>query len=157
MKYEEMNFTKIRDNSRGYRAMYDGKGQPVGSGKEVDHDFFEDAIEVENRLANVWDDLYSGDTPLYRAADGQLYKVCRRYDGAVVIWIRAGLLPDRAERLREFRRGKGSLRELEEKTGIPAQNISRWENGVRDIENVSGKVLLRLADALDVTIEELVG
>ena len=84
MTYEEMGFTLFRDNSRGYRAMY-RDGRPVGSGKEIDHDFFEDAIEVENRLANVWDDLYSGDTPLYRAADGQLYKVCSRYDGAVVI------------------------------------------------------------------------
>ena len=155
MTYEEMGFTLFRDNSRGYRAMY-RDGRPVGSGKEIDHALFDDDIEEENRLMGIVDDLFGGDTPLYRAADGLLYKVCSRYEGGVRIWIRAGLLPDRAERLREFRKGKGPLRELEEKTGIKSQNISKFENGDRDIVSASGKVLLKLADALGVTVEELI-
>lgn len=155
MTYDEMNFTKFRDNSYGYRAMFDGYS-PVGYGKEVDENVFVDSVNMENAVNDAMDDLYDGDAPLYRAADGLLYKVCTRRCGAIKVWIRAALLPDRAQRFREFREGKGPLRELEEKTGVKAQNISKFENGGRDPAKASGEVLLKLAEALGVTIEEIV-
>ena len=155
MNYEEMGFVKVRGDSYGYRAMFDGY-KPVGYGKDVDSGAFFDEIDEENAVNDAADDLYSGDTPLYRAADGQFYKVNIERGGAIKIWIRAALLPDRAQRFQEFRTGKGTLRELEEKTGIKAQNISKLENGGRDPAKASGETLLKLADALGVTMEELV-
>lgn len=155
MTYNEMNFTKYRNSSYGYRAMFDGYS-PVGYGKEVDESAFFDDISMENAVSDAVDDLYDGDTPLYRAADGLLYKVYAGRGGAIKVWIRAALLPDRAQRFREFRTGKGPLRELEEKTGIKVQNISKFENGGRDPAKASGEVLLKLAEALGVTIEEIV-
>lgn len=155
MTYNEMGFVKIRDNSYGYRAMFDGY-TPVGYGKEVNDDDFFDRFSMENAVNDAMDSLYDADTPLYRAADGQLYKVNIERCGAVKIWIRAALLPDRAKRFGEFRTGKGTLRELEEKTGIKAQNINKFETGDRDLANASGKILVKLADALGVNVEELI-
>ncbi len=155
MTYNEMGFVKIRDNSYGYRAMFDGY-TPVAYGKEVNDDDFFDRFSMENAVNDAMDSLYDADTPLYRAADGQLYKVNIERCGAVKIWIRAALLPDRAKRFGEFRTGKGTLRELEEKTGIKAQNINKFETGDRDLANASGKVLLKLADALEINAEELI-
>ena len=155
MTYDEMKFVKFRDNSYGYRAMFDGH-IPVGYGKEIDGSSFVDIIDEENAVNDVTDDLYDGDTPLYRAADGLLYKVRNGRGGAIKLWIRAALLPERAQRFREFRAGAGSQRELAQKTGIKPQNICALEKGVRDIGKVSGELLFKLADALNVTIEELV-
>lgn len=155
MTYNEMGFVKIRDNSYGYRAIFDGY-TPVGYGKEVNDDDFFDCFSMENAVNDAMDSLYDADTPLYRAADGQLYKVNIERCGAVKIWIRAALLPDRAKRFGEFRTGKGTLRELEEKTGIKAQNINKFETGDRDLANASGKILVKLADALGVNVEELI-
>lgn len=155
MTYDEMKFVKFRDNSYGYRAMFDGY-TPVGYGKEIDDGAFSDDVDEENTVGDAVDDLHDGDTPLYRAADGQLYKVKVGRGGSIKLWVRAALLPDRAQRFREFRIGKGTLKELGEKTGIKVQNIGKFESGDRDPALASGNLLLRLADALGITIEEIV-
>lgn len=149
MTYEEMKFQLFRDNSNGYRTMFRDH-LPVGYGSEISDDL--GSIEKERAVYSADDELHDRTTPLYKAADGQLYKVVNHY--GVKIWARAELLPDRGERLKEFR--SCTLKDLEAKSGIPAQNISRLENGARDVARVSGEVLLRLADALGVNIEELV-
>lgn len=149
MTYEEMNFRLFRDNSNGYRTMFRDH-LPVGYGCEISDDL--GSIEKERAVNSADDELHDRTTPLYKAADGQLYKVVNHY--GVKVWARAELLPDRGERLKEFR--SCTLKDLEAKSGILAQNISRLENGARDVARVSGEVLLQLADALGVSIEELV-
>ncbi len=149
MTYEEMNFQLFRDNSNGYRTAFENH-LPAGYGCEVSDDL--GSFDKERMVNSADDELHDRTTPLYKAADGQLYKVVNHY--GVRVWARAELLPDRGERLKEFR--SCTLKDLEAKSGIPAQNISRLENGARDVARVSGEVLLRLADALGVNIEELV-
>lgn len=149
MTYKEMNFQPFRDNSNGYRTAFKDH-IPVGYGCEISDDL--GSIDKECMINSADDELHDRTTQLYKAADGQLYKVVDRY--GVKVWARAELLPDRGERLKEFR--NCTLKDLEAKSGILAQNISRLENGDRDVAKASGEVLLRLADALGVNIEELV-
>lgn len=150
-----MNFQFFRDHSYGYRTAFEDH-MPMGYGKDVDVSAFASGFDVEKRVNDCDDELHDCTTPLYRAADGLLYKVVVSGSGSIKVWARAALLPDRAERLKEFREAKGTLKDIESASGIPFQNISKFENGGREIVNVSGKLLLRLADALGVTMEELV-
>ena len=46
-------------------------------------------------------------------------------------------------------------KQLAELTGLSQPAIAKIETGINDINNVSGAVLLKLATALDCTIEEL--
>ena len=147
MTYEEMKFTQIRDNSAGYQVAFENH-LPAGYGS--------DSPDADERQQNSADDeLHDSSTPLCRAADGLIYKVVGNKDTVCRVWARAVVIPDRGERLQRFRDGM-TLESLSEKSGIPFQNISRWERGERDIANASGKLLLKLAKALGVTIEELV-
>ena len=149
MTYEKMKFQLFRDNSNGYRTMFRDH-LPVGYGCEISDDL--GSFDKERMVNSADDELHDRTTPLFKAADGQLYKVV--IHDSVKVWARAEPLPDRGERLKEFR--NCTLKDLEAKSGIPAQNISRLENGARDVAKASGEVLLRLADALGVSIEELV-
>lgn len=154
MTFNEMGFVKFRDNSCGYRTAFEN-GLPLGYGEEIKLYAFAGKIDAENRVNEYWDDLHDTTTPLYRAADGQLYKVFVNGSGSVKLWARVKLLTDRAARFKEFRENVCSQRELEDWTGIKRQNICRLESGLRSIGNTTGDVLLRLADALGITVEEM--
>lgn len=150
MTYEEMGFKQIRDNSAGYQVAFENH-LPAGYGS--------DSPDADERQQNSADDeLNDSSTPLCRAADGMLYKVVGNKDTVCRVWARAELVPDRGERLKRFRTAYHYQTQemLADQSGIPKPNISRWENGDRDIANATGSVLLRLAKALGVTIEELV-
>ena len=61
-----------------------------------------------------------------------------------------------AKRMKEFRNQKGwSQQKLAEKTGLSFNTITKIEQGVGDSPTL--KTLLKLADAFDVTLDELVG
>ena len=61
-----------------------------------------------------------------------------------------------SDRLARMRAGRGmSLRELAERTGLKAQNISRVETGER--KHVRSDTLQRLAEALDCSADYLLG
>lgn len=154
MTYAEMNFRLFRGSSEGYAVIFENH-LPAGYGQEANEDAFLNKIEMENALNDTADELHDSTTPLYKAADGLLYKVVGNLDTRCRAWARAELIPDRGERLKAFRGGM-TLEALAVKSGIIAQNISRLEKGGRDIRKASGETLLKLAQALDVTMEELV-
>lgn len=63
----------------------------------------------------------------------------------------------RGKRLKELRESKiGTLKQVEQVTGILPQNLCKLERGDRDIRNASGDMIYRLAKAYGVTMEELV-
>lgn len=147
--YDSMGFSEIRSHSAGYAVMFEN-GSPVGYGMEASDS------ATQRDIDNADDYLGESDTRLCRAADGMLYKVVGDKYTSVKVWARVELIPDHGKRLADIREYKGTLKYLSEKTGIPAQNISRLETGARDVRKASGETLLRLAEALDVTMEELV-
>lgn len=59
--------------------------------------------------------------------------------------------------LARIRRERGMTQaQLAEATGMPFQAISRLERGAREIGNTRGDTLLRLAQALGTTVDELI-
>lgn len=146
--YDSMGFSEIRSHSAGYAVMFKN-GSPVGYGMEAS-----DATQRD--IDNADDYLGESDARLCRAADGMMYKVVGDKYTSVKVWARVKLIPDHGKRLADIREYKGTLKYLSEKTGIPAQNISRLETGARDVRKASGETLLKLAEALGVTMEELV-
>lgn len=147
MKYEEMKFTEIREHSAGYKVIFEN-GIPKNYGEDISHNASERTIE---------DSLFDRDTKLCKGADGKLYKVVGYTGTAVKMWAEVELIPNKGERLKQIREFcAGTLQNAQEKTGIPFQNISRWETGTRDIAKASGEMLLKLAEAFGVTIEELI-
>jgi len=59
--------------------------------------------------------------------------------------------------LARIRRERGMTQaQLAEATGMPFQAISRLERGAREIGNTRGETLLRLAQALGTTVDELI-
>ena len=61
-----------------------------------------------------------------------------------------------AKRVKECRRQKGwTQQKLAEKTGLSFNTITKIEQGIGDSPTL--KTLLKLADALDVGLDELVG
>lgn len=147
--YADMGFSKIRSHSAGYAVMFEN-GSPVGYGMEASDS------ATQRDIDNADDYLGESDVRLCRAADGMMYKVVGDEYTSVKAWARVELIPDHGKRLADIREYKGTLKYLSEKTGIPAQNISRLETGARDVRKASGETLLKLAEALDVTMEELV-
>lgn len=154
MGFEEMNFKRIREESRGYIVIFDDN-KPVGYGYEVSPVGFDDEIEEQNYIDDMRDELYSDSSMLCIGADGLTYKVVGDKHTRGKAWARAELIPDRGERLRAFRGGM-TLQALAEKSGFAVQTLSRFEKGGRDIRNASGETLLRLSEALGVAIEELI-
>lgn len=154
MTYAEMNFQLFRESSEGYAVIFDDH-LPVGYGQEANEDAFLDKITMENAINDIADELYDSTARLCKATDGLLYKVVGDENNRCRVWARAELISDRGERLKAFRGGM-TLDALATKSGIIAQNISRLENGGRDIRKASGETLLKLAEALGVTMEELV-
>lgn len=58
--------------------------------------------------------------------------------------------------LKKIRLEKGlTQKQLAEIAGLKQPNIAKIETGINDISNVSGGLLLKLANALECTIEEL--
>ncbi len=150
MKYEKMQFTEIRDHSAGYKVVFEN-GMP----KNIDVDISDNASE--RTIEDFEDSLFDRDTKLCKGADGKLYKVVGYTGTAVKMWAEVELIPNKGERLKQIREFcAGTLQNAQEKTGIPFQNISRWETGTRDIAKASGEMLLKLAEAFGVTIEELI-
>lgn len=147
--YADMGFSKIRSHSAGYAVMFEN-GSPVGYGMEASDS------ATQRDIDNADDYLGESDVRLCRAADGMMYKVVGDEYTSVKVWARVELIPDHGKRLADIREYKGTLKYLSEKTGIPAQNISRLETGARDVRKAAGETLLKLAEALDVTMEELV-
>jgi len=61
-----------------------------------------------------------------------------------------------AKRVKEYRRQKGlTQQKLAEKTGLSFNTITKIEQGIGDSPTL--KTLVKLADALGVSIDELVG
>ena len=61
-----------------------------------------------------------------------------------------------AKRVKEYRKQKGwTQQKLAEKTGLSFNTVTKIEQGVGDSPTL--KTLLKLADALDVGLDELVG
>lgn len=59
-------------------------------------------------------------------------------------------------RIKEKRLELGiSRRELSERSGVHYNKISDYENGYYKIENITLGTLVKIADALDVTLDEL--
>lgn len=153
MTFEEMKFQLFRENSYGYRVMFKD-GLPV-YGCEADINGFASFEEEEKAVSSAEDSLYDGTTPLYKAADGNLYKLLMNGSGSIKVWARARLLDDKAARFKEMRVNCCTQQELASRTGLKVQAISRLETGERPLENATGKVLLKLADGLGVSVEEL--
>lgn len=150
MKYSEMKFVEFREHSAGYQAIFDN-GYPRGYGIEASINATESMIE------NDKDSLGDRDTRICRAADGKLYRVCGNEHTAVKCWEEVELIKDRAERIRDFRDySVGTLQAAQEKSGVLAQNISKFETGARDIAKASGETLMKISKAYGVTIEELI-
>lgn len=154
MTFEEMKFQLFRENSYGYRVMFKD-GLPVGYGCEADINGFASFEEKEKAVSRADDSLYDGTTPLYKAADGNLYKLLMNGSGSIKVWTRARLLDDKVARFKEIRVNCCTQQELASRTGLKVQSISRLETGERPLENATGKVLLKLADGLGVSVEEL--
>lgn len=150
MKYEEMKFVEVRGHSAGYQAIFEN-GYPKGYGIEASINATESMIDNDN------DSLGDRDTKLCKAADGKLYRVVGNEYTAVKCWEEVELIKDRAERIRDFRDFcVGTLQAAQEKSGVLAQNISKFETGARDIAKASGETLKKIAEAYGVTIEELI-
>ncbi len=151
MKYAEMRFVEMRDYSAGYRTIF-RNGMPANCGEEASDSASEILIE------NAADEVHDRSTRICRSeADGKLYRVVGNEHTAVKCWEEVELIPDRSERLRDFRDfAVGTLNAAHEITGILVQNISKWETGARDIRKANGETLLKLAEAYGVTIEELI-
>lgn len=59
--------------------------------------------------------------------------------------------------LKELRETKGLTQsELAEKAGVPVGHIQKYETGERDLNKAQGIILLKIAQALDCAIEELI-
>lgn len=59
--------------------------------------------------------------------------------------------------LKELREAKGLTQsELAEKAGVPVGHIQKYETGERDLNKAQGIILLKIAQALDCAIEELI-
>ncbi|MBP0983111.1 MAG: helix-turn-helix transcriptional regulator [Oscillospiraceae bacterium] len=147
--YDSMGFSEIRSHSAGYAVIFEN-GSPAGYGMEASDS------ATQRDIDNADDYFGESDARLCRAADGMMYKVVGDKYTSVNVWARVELISDHGKRLAHIREYKGTLKYLSEKTGIPAQNISRLETGARDVRKASGETLLKLAEALDVTMEELV-
>ena len=54
-----------------------------------------------------------------------------------------------------LRKKKVSGRQLSVKSGIPQQTISSWSSGANDIKKASFEYIIKVADILEMTVEEL--
>lgn len=62
-----------------------------------------------------------------------------------------------AEKLKEARHAAGlSQAKLAAAAGIPRMSIARYEQGYRDLSLASASVVLRIAKALNVSVEDLI-
>ena len=105
-----MRFIKIRDNSAGYRTIF-RNGMPANCGEEASDSASEILIE------NAADEVHDRSTRICRSeADGKLYRVVGNEYTAVKCWEEVELIPDRSERLRDFRDfAVGTLQAAQEK------------------------------------------
>lgn len=85
-------------------------------------------------------------------------KICRACDVSLSEFFDENKEPGIETSLYKIRQRSGlSQQELAEKADMPKELLNSYENNKKDITNAQFKVIMRLADVLGCTVEEIVG